>query len=104
VPLEAWSEAESVVGLVEQIMWYIYFLELSNSSIYVGSTNDLKRRILSHENKEVTSTRVYTPVKLKSYIAVETEANARELEKYFKSGSGKAFANKRFWRKNGDSL
>ena len=78
-------------------MWYVYFIQLSNDDIYVGSTNDLQRRIASHENGEVFSTRTYLPVTLKSYVAVSTETNARELERYFKSGSGKAFAAKRFW-------
>jgi hypothetical protein len=32
-----------------------------------------------------------------SYEAVRTEKIARQLEQYFKSGSGKAFANKRLW-------
>ena len=31
-----------------------------------------------------------------SYVAVADEATARRLERYFKSGSGKAFAKKRF--------
>jgi putative endonuclease len=70
---------------------------LRNDDIYVGSTNDLRRRIASHENGKVTSTKTYLPLTLKSYVAVATESNARELERYFKSGSGKAFANKRFW-------
>lgn len=78
-------------------MWYVYFLELSNGAIYVGSTSDLKRRFDSHQKKQVQSTKAYVPVVLKSYIAVETEATARGLEKYFKSGSGKAIAKKRFW-------
>jgi len=26
-------------------MWYVYFLKLSNNDIYVGSTNDLRRRV-----------------------------------------------------------
>ena len=78
-------------------MWYVYFLELNNSNIYVGSTNDLKRRFESHQNGDVISTKAYIPAKLKSYVAVETETNARDLEKYFKSGSGKAIAMKRFW-------
>lgn len=77
-------------------MWYVYFLELHNGDIYVGSTNDLRRRVKSHENGEVLSTKSYRPVTLTTYVAVETEAKARELEKYFKSGSGKAFARKRF--------
>ncbi|MDF3216614.1 excinuclease ABC subunit C [Mesorhizobium sp. M7A.F.Ca.CA.001.09.2.1] len=79
-------------------MWYVYFLQLHNGDIYVGSTNDLRRRFESHRLGQVTSTKAYLPAALKTYIAVETEANARQLERYFKSGSGKAFASKRFWR------
>jgi putative endonuclease len=45
----------------------------------------------------VTSTRPFLPVTLKCYIGLETEPNTRQLERYFKSGSGKAFAKKRFW-------
>jgi predicted GIY-YIG superfamily endonuclease len=78
-------------------MWYVYFLQLGNSDIYVGSTNDLKRRFRSHEQGEVMSTRSPLPVRLRCYVGVETELNARQLERYFKSGSGKAFAKKRFW-------
>ena len=29
-------------------MWYVYFLQLRNGDIYVGSTNDLKRRTSEH--------------------------------------------------------
>jgi putative endonuclease len=68
-----------------------------NRDVYVGSTNDLRRRIESHRSGHVASTKAYLPVTLKAYVAVETEANARQLERYFKSGSGKAFAGKRFW-------
>ena len=78
-------------------MWYVYFLELKNKDIYVGSTNDLQRRVASHQNGHVSSTSSQRPVILKSYIGVETETIARQLERYFKSGSGKAFAKKRFW-------
>ena len=78
-------------------MWYVYFLQLSNGDTYVGSTNDLKRRISSHQAGHVASTRAYLPARLKCYVAVETEGIARELERYFKSGSGKAIASKRFW-------
>ncbi len=77
-------------------MWYVYFLKLNNDNIYVGSTDDLKRRIHSHQNGNVLSTKLFRPVKLKSYVAVETEIHARKLERYFKTGSGKAVANKRF--------
>jgi putative endonuclease len=76
-------------------LWYVYFLELSNGDIYVGSTDDLRRRFSSHQQGHVISTREYLPVVLRAYVAVEDEATARSLERYFKSGSGKAFAKKR---------
>lgn len=79
-------------------MWYVYFL---NDDVYVGSTNDLKRRFESHQRGHVVSTRADTPTKLMSYVAVQSEPIARELERYFKSGSGKAFANKRFLSSTG---
>ena len=85
-------------------MWYVYFLELANSDIYVGSTNDLKRRFASHAQGQVISTRRFLPAKLKSYIGVETEPIARQLERYFKSGSGRAFAKKRLWQASSDLL
>ncbi|WP_048647774.1 GIY-YIG nuclease family protein [Nitratireductor soli] len=78
-------------------MWYVYFLQLANADIYVGSTNDLHRRVESHQRGQVISTKAHLPVELKSYVAVKTEGIARKLEKYFKSGSGKAVANKRLW-------
>jgi predicted GIY-YIG superfamily endonuclease len=77
-------------------MWYVYFLQLGNDDIYVGSTNDLKRRVSSLSRGQVASTRLSLPVRLRAYVAVETEAVARRLERYFKSGSGKAVAKKRF--------
>lgn len=80
-------------------MWYVYFLQLRNGDIYVGSTNDLKRRFASHQAGQVLSTRTHIPALLKSYVAVETEDHARELEHYFKSGSGKAVALRRFIRR-----
>jgi len=78
-------------------MWSNYVLcKLHNRDIYIVSTQNLKLRIKLHEKGEVKSTKPYLPVTLKAYIAVQTEHLARKLEKYFKSGSGKAIAKKRF--------
>lgn len=81
-------------------MWYVYFLQLSNRDIYVGSTGDLRTRLAMHETGRVTSTKALRPVILKSYVAVKTADHARELERYFKSGSGKAVAVKRLVRED----
>ena len=77
-------------------MWYVYFLLLSNGDIYVGSTGDLRERVHIHQSGGVQSTKAYRPVSLSAYVAVKTESIARQLERYFKSGSGKAIAMKRF--------
>ncbi|MDX2221181.1 MAG: GIY-YIG nuclease family protein [Rhodospirillaceae bacterium] len=77
-------------------MWYVYFLRLSNGDIYVGSTNDLRRRVTAHQSGNVPSTRTHRPLTLSAYVAVTSEPQARALERYFKTGSGKAFARKRF--------
>jgi putative endonuclease len=39
----------------------------------------------------------YKPWKLVTYCAFKNESRAAAFEKYLKSGSGRAFANKRLW-------
>lgn len=78
-------------------MYYVYFLELSNNDIYVGFSENLKQRFNAHNDGKVPATARFLPAKLKSYVAVETKEKALALEKYLKSGSGRAFANKRLW-------
>ncbi len=77
-------------------MHYVYFQELSNSTTYVGFSSNLKKRFKAHNESRVPATEKFLPAKLKCYIAVETKEKAMELEKYFKTGSGKAVAYKRF--------
>jgi len=77
-------------------MHYIYFLELSNNNIYVGFSSNLKQRFKAHNDGKVPATENFLPAKLKSYVAVETKEKTIALEKYFKTGSGKAAARKRF--------
>ncbi|MDI6767039.1 MAG: GIY-YIG nuclease family protein [Bacteroidota bacterium] len=75
---------------------YVYILRsLIKDFIYIGSTNKLDRRLLEHNSGLVQSTKAYRPFKIVAYIAVQTERRARELEKYFKTGSGKAILKKR---------
>jgi predicted GIY-YIG superfamily endonuclease len=77
-------------------MWYVYFLKsLSHDFLYIGSTNYLRRRLEEHNNGLSVSTKHYVPFEIEAYIAIKTESKARELEKYFKTGSGKAILKKR---------
>ncbi|HLF58948.1 MAG TPA: GIY-YIG nuclease family protein [Alphaproteobacteria bacterium] len=47
-------------------MRYVYFLQLDNGNIYVGSTNGLRRRVGSHRRGHVRSTKACLPMALKS--------------------------------------
>jgi predicted GIY-YIG superfamily endonuclease len=77
--------------------WFVYVLQsLSSDFIYVGSTGDLNRRLFQHNEGAVQSTKHYRPFEIITYIAVKSEAKARELENYFKIGSGKAILKKKF--------
>ncbi|RMB08689.1 GIY-YIG catalytic domain-containing protein [Eilatimonas milleporae] len=66
----------------------VYFLELKNGDIYVGSTSDLKQRKHTHDTGRVPSTKAFLPAELKAYVSVGMAETPLSLERYFKSGSG----------------
>ncbi|MCW5912373.1 MAG: GIY-YIG nuclease family protein [Cyclobacteriaceae bacterium] len=77
-------------------MWFVYVIKSINHPFaYIGSTNDLERRLTQHNNGLSQSTKHYAPFVLDAYVAVRSETRARELERYFKTGSGKAVLKKR---------
>ena len=77
-------------------MWYAYILKCSDDTYYTGCTCDLADRINRHSKGENTYTKERLPVVLVYYSAFQNKYKAYEFEKYLKSGSGKAFARKRF--------
>ena len=76
-------------------MWYVYLLECSNKSIYVGCTKDLRDRMLRHNRSEIQATQSRLPAKLVTYITFTDKYKAFDFGKYLKTGSGRAFLNKR---------
>jgi len=76
-------------------MYYVYILQsLQDSSLYTGSTNNLKRRFLEHNNGESKYTKKKWPWKLIYYEAYVIEKDARKREVFLKSGSGKKYIDK----------
>ena len=63
--------------------------------LYIGSTKDLRARIVEHQSGKTQSTKSFLPLYLAGYIAVRTSKQARKLEKYLKTGSGKVILKKR---------
>ena len=80
-------------------MHYVYRIrsERYPDREYTGFTSNLRERLWHHNGGCCDYTRAFRPWKLVWYSAFETEQKARDFERYLKSGSGQAFAKKRFW-------
>ncbi|HEY4515254.1 MAG TPA: GIY-YIG nuclease family protein [Candidatus Paceibacterota bacterium] len=70
---------------------FIYALINEDNRIYVRMTNSLARRVKEHNSGYVFSTKGYLPWKLLYVEEVKTRQEARNREKYLKSGIGKEF-------------
>lgn len=71
-------------------MFYVYVLKSSvDEKLYVGSTNNLKRRFFEHNNRSNRSTKARTPFDLCYYEAYRDEYDARTREFQLKK-DGKA--------------
>ncbi len=81
------------------LLWCVYVLQsLIADFMYVGRTRNLERRFSEHQEGVSPSTKPYRPFRLELCVYVGTEAQAAELERYFKSGSGRAVLRKHFLR------
>jgi predicted GIY-YIG superfamily endonuclease len=80
-------------------MRYVYLLqsEAFTEQRYVGVTADLKQRLAAHNAGRSPHTSKFAPWRLVTYVAFSDEQKAETFERYLKSGSGHAFANKRLW-------
>jgi predicted GIY-YIG superfamily endonuclease len=63
---------------------------------YIGSTSDVEVRLSAHNAGRNQSTAPWTPWIIDVSIEFRTEQMAIRFEKYLKSGSGHAFANRHF--------
>lgn len=80
-------------------MHYVYCLKSKQHPKfrYVGYSTDLKQRLKDHNEGCNPSTTHFKPLHLEGYIAFREKAQALAFERYLKTGSGHAFANKRLW-------
>ena len=77
-------------------MEFVYILKCADNTYYTGHTANLDERIKRHNKGEIIYTKTRRPVVLVTYLAFSNKYKAIDFEKYLKSGSGKAFARKRF--------
>ena len=78
-------------------MHYVYIIKSINNpeQIYVGHTQDLKKRLSNHNCGTTPHTAKYKPWELVMYLSFNSEEKAIEFESYLKSHSGRAFRDKR---------
>ncbi|MCL1891813.1 MAG: GIY-YIG nuclease family protein [Alphaproteobacteria bacterium] len=83
-------------------MFYVYLIQSETfpEQRYVGHISDLKKRLNDHNSGFSFHTNKYKPWKLVTYLGFSGEQPAIEFEKYLKTGSGQAFANKRLWKQS----
>jgi len=73
-------------------MFFVYAIRsLTRNYIYVGLSNDYERRIREHNDGYERTTKPYRPFELILIEEFSTRPEARQREKYLKSGVGKAY-------------
>jgi len=71
-------------------MYYLYVLRFDrNKKLYYGFTNNLKRRIKDHKSKHSSFPSRNGRFKLIFYEAYINKRDAKEAERYFKTGHGR---------------
>ena len=77
--------------------YYVYLLESEKGEehFYTGFTEDLKERLVKHNQGGVPHTAKFRPWHIKTAVAFTDREKALEFERYLKTGSGRAFARKR---------
>ena len=70
-------------------MYYFYILRsIKEKKLYLGSTPDLKRRLLSHNRGENKATKPHIPYELIFYSGFTSKKDAIDCEQYFKTTAG----------------
>ena len=73
-------------------MYFVYAISSAfRPYIYVGISNNIKRRINQHNRGYNRTTKPYAPFNVILIEQYETRMQARQREKYLKSGIGKEF-------------
>jgi len=77
-------------------MFYVYVLQsLKDDKFYVGFTDNLQKRILKHNRGKVFSTKPRRLLKLIYFEVCLNKQDAKQREKYLKTGTGKRYIKQR---------
>ena len=71
-------------------------LSLNNNDIYIGSTENISKRIDLHNQGKVKSTKAYRPWKLLEYYEFKSRAEAVQKERFLKNHQQKEILKKKY--------
>lgn len=78
-------------------MFYVYFLKsLKNNDLYVGSTENLEKRLQRHNTGKVRSTKFYRPWELLGYEEYKSRSVAFQKEMFYKTGQQKEILKEKY--------
>jgi predicted GIY-YIG superfamily endonuclease len=80
-------------------MHYVYLIRSIKdpNQTYIGNTVNLRQRLETHNSGGSVHTMQDRPWELVLFLGFKDKLKATAFEKYLNSGSGRAFAIKRFW-------
>ena len=77
--------------------YFVYFLQsLKNNDLYVGSTENVEKRVVLHNAGRIKSTKAYRPWKLLGFEKCESRSEAVVKEKLFKAHQQKEILKKKY--------
>ena len=80
-------------------MYYVYVIKSKkDGELYTGSTNNLRKRFNEHNSGKVSSTKNRGLFALIYYEACLNKYDAKDRERYLKSGMGKRYLKNRLKR------
>ncbi|MEO2053622.1 MAG: GIY-YIG nuclease family protein [Allomuricauda sp.] len=88
-----WIPACRQAGNIRIKMAYFAYVlrSLIDGRLYKGHTKDVQKRLLEHNSGKTKSTKGFMPWELVYFEEIETSAEARKREQYFKTGIGREF-------------
>jgi putative endonuclease len=80
-------------------MKYVYLLQSIPypGQRYIGLTDDLQQRLAKHNEGGSPHTSKFAPWRIVIAVRFDNDQRAAGFERYLKTGSGRAFANRHLW-------
>ncbi|MFC1625372.1 GIY-YIG nuclease family protein [Patescibacteria group bacterium] len=83
-----------------KIMYYTYVLfcidtKRKRQKFYIGVTENIKKRLTRHKNKDIKTTKSFDIIKLIYYEACINKTDAGKREIQLKTGFGRGYINRR---------